>query len=75
MDKGIRTEQEEKKMCYLIRQLKEKATKHPAHNFTSVPPFKDLLEEADDALMTWANCQSHIDRSPCHGCTSRCWGC
>jgi len=61
MDKGIRTEQEEKKMCYLIRQLKEKTTKHPAHNFTSVPPFKDLLEEAEDALQTFTNNENHAN--------------
>lgn len=79
---GIHSKRDEQSLCYYINKLEECfELQHPAYATSTLNPFKDLLEEADDALVTWANCQSHIelpvvnDRNPCSGCSSLCWGC
>ena len=79
---GIRSEKSEQALSYYVNKLEEThEIMHCHHNPEVANPHQNLLEQAEDALVTWANCQSHIelptiqDRSPCSGCSSVCWGC
>lgn len=59
---GIKTERDEQSLCYYINKINDMhELMHCTHNPEVPNPHKDLLEEADDALITWKNCQNHID--------------
>ena len=59
---GIQSETEVEAVCYYINKIGDMHELMHCHHNPEVPnPHKDLLEEADDALITWKNCQNHID--------------